>query len=167
MTLKLNEITYIFWTCITMPKKLLGKAIRKVQLEMKKYGNSSKVKCHQLPTTSIVHYETILNWSVVSEILCGQSHRQTHRRRQKQYLLAACAQVSSYYQYAYNCFTPSWISSLRNWERLLWREEFFNYRCTKTAQGKYYGFAAACCPKFELAQLKRLKKCLHSAPAVL
>jgi len=30
-------------------------------------------------------------WSAIFEILCGQTHRQIHRRRQ--YLPAACAQV--------------------------------------------------------------------------
>jgi len=58
----------------------------------------SKVKCHQLPTTSSVHYGaysyqvTSISdhfWSVAFKMLC----RQTHRCRQKQYLLAARAQV--------------------------------------------------------------------------
>jgi len=43
-----------------------------------------KVKCHQLSNTFSVHhgaysYSYINFWSVVFEILCGQTHRQTHK----------------------------------------------------------------------------------------
>jgi len=45
-------------------------------------------------TTSLLFLPSYINiCSVVFEILCGQTDTQTDKRRQKQYLLVACAQV--------------------------------------------------------------------------